>query len=49
VREVGIDYAQGYVIAKPAPFEISLQRHFSEMDREPLTDKNTALKLVSGK
>jgi EAL domain-containing protein (putative c-di-GMP-specific phosphodiesterase class I) len=24
VREVGVDYAQGYAIAKPAPIEIAL-------------------------
>jgi EAL domain-containing protein (putative c-di-GMP-specific phosphodiesterase class I) len=26
VRKVGVDYAQGYFIAKPAPIEIALNR-----------------------
>lgn len=32
VREIGIDYAQGYYISKPVPIEIAL---FSEMVRPP--------------
>ena len=48
VREVGIDYAQGYVIAKPAPFEISLHRHSVEISGKQLPDKGTTLKTVSG-
>jgi len=48
VREVGIDYAQGYIIAKPEPFEISLHKHSVEMSGKTRLDKNTILKSVSG-
>jgi diguanylate cyclase (GGDEF)-like protein/PAS domain S-box-containing protein len=49
VRETGIDYAQGYVIAKPAPFEIALQKYSNEKDGKPLPADKAALKSVSGK
>ena len=48
VRETGIDYAQGFVIAKPAPFEIALQKYSSEKDEKQLPGEKTALRSVSG-
>jgi len=48
VRETGIDYAQGYIIAKPEPFEISLHKHSVEMSGKKQPDKSTTLKSVSG-
>jgi diguanylate cyclase (GGDEF)-like protein/PAS domain S-box-containing protein len=48
VRETGIDYAQGYVIAKPAPLEIALQKYAVEKHEEPLPADTASLKSVSG-
>jgi len=48
VREVGIDYAQGYIIGKPAPFEISLHRDSAETPDQAHPDPCASLKSVSG-
>jgi diguanylate cyclase (GGDEF)-like protein/PAS domain S-box-containing protein len=48
VRETGIDYAQGYAIAKPAPFEIALEKHSIEKQGKPLPGDKPVLKSVSG-
>lgn len=29
VRELGVDYAQGYLIGEPVPFEMFVERHLS--------------------
>ena len=49
VRETGIDYAQGYVIARPAPFEIALEKYSTDKNKKPLRADKAALKSVSGK
>jgi len=48
VRETGIDYAQGYVIAKPAPLEIALQKYAVEKHGKPSPADKASLKSVSG-
>ena len=48
VRETGIDYAQGYAIAKPAPFEIALEKYSIEKQGKPLPANKPVLKSVSG-
>ncbi|MGB5438546.1 MAG: EAL domain-containing protein [Gammaproteobacteria bacterium] len=48
VREVGIDYAQGYVIGKPVPFEISLHRDSAETPERTALEEKASLKTVSG-
>jgi EAL domain-containing protein (putative c-di-GMP-specific phosphodiesterase class I) len=48
VRETGIDYAQGYVIAKPAPLEIALQKYSIEKHAKSSPADKASLKSVSG-
>ena len=48
VRETGIDYAQGYVIAKPAPLEIALQKYAVDKHGKPSSADKASLKSVSG-
>jgi EAL domain-containing protein (putative c-di-GMP-specific phosphodiesterase class I) len=48
VREVGIDYAQGYAIAKPVPIEIGLYSDPVDTSLLLEDDKPVELKTVSG-
>ncbi|MDX2477994.1 MAG: EAL domain-containing protein [Gammaproteobacteria bacterium] len=48
VREVGIDYAQGYIIGKPVPFEISLYQESAETSGQSHPEQSGSLKSVSG-
>jgi EAL domain-containing protein (putative c-di-GMP-specific phosphodiesterase class I) len=49
VHDIGVDYAQGYVIAKPAPIEVGLCSDPVTVDI-PDTDENTPIpiKVVRG-
>ena len=49
VREVGVDYAQGYFIAKPAPIEIGLNSEPVDFFPEEALQNPVRLKSVSGK
>jgi diguanylate cyclase (GGDEF)-like protein len=48
VRKIGIDYAQGYEIAKPVPIEIGLYSEPVDIS-EPAKGKKPRLKSISGK
>lgn len=45
VREIGVDYAQGYVISKPVPIEIGL--HKEPVDYATINEEEPMLKTVS--
>ena len=47
VREVGIDYAQGYAIGKPVPFEISLHQDSAETSEQAQFEDSESLKSAS--
>jgi EAL domain-containing protein (putative c-di-GMP-specific phosphodiesterase class I) len=49
VREVGVDYAQGYYIAKPAPIEIGLNSEPVDFFPEEDLQDPVQLKSVSRK
>jgi len=49
VREVGVDYAQGYVIAKPMPIEIGLYYKIPGTDDATRQEDPVQIKSASGK